>query len=174
MICFVKCFLYSYQFFGELESILRGLLLWLLGKGGQSKWTTACLTQWNYEPCCVGPPKMDRSWWRVLMKCGPLEKGMANHFSILALRTPWTIWKGKKIGQGGLVCCSPWGHRVGHDWATELNWTCQSKTVRPFRKYFSNNPYNRLWWFDCGGNSAGGWEVHGFSVNLKYGANEIC
>ena len=24
-------------------------------------------------------------------KCGPLEKGMANHFSILALRTPWTV-----------------------------------------------------------------------------------
>ena len=24
-------------------------------------------------------------------------------------------------GQGSLVCCSPWGHRVGHDWATELN-----------------------------------------------------
>ena len=22
---------------------------------------------------------------------------MANHFSILALRTPWTVWKGKKI-----------------------------------------------------------------------------
>ena len=38
---------------------------------------------------------MDRSWWRVLTKCGPLEKGMANHFSILALRTPWTVWKGK-------------------------------------------------------------------------------
>ena len=30
--------------------------------------------------------------------CGPLEKGMANHFSILALRTPWTVWKGKKTG----------------------------------------------------------------------------
>ena len=25
-------------------------------------------------------------------------------------------------GQGSLVCCSPWGHRVRHDWATELNW----------------------------------------------------
>ena len=36
--------------------------------------------------------------WRVLTKRGPLEKGMANHFSILALRTPWTVWKGKKIG----------------------------------------------------------------------------
>ena len=31
-------------------------------------------------------------------RCGPLEKGMANHFSTLALRTPWTVWKGKKIG----------------------------------------------------------------------------
>ena len=23
---------------------------------------------------------------------------------------------------GSLACCSPWGCRVGHDWATELNW----------------------------------------------------
>ena len=22
-------------------------------------------------------------------------------------------------GQGSLVCCSPWGYRVGHDWVTE-------------------------------------------------------
>ena len=22
--------------------------------------------------------------------------------------------------QGSLVCCSPWGCRVGHNWATEL------------------------------------------------------
>ena len=34
----------------------------------------------------VGPPKTDGSWWRVLTEQGPLEKGMANHFSILALR----------------------------------------------------------------------------------------
>ena len=34
--------------------------------------------------------------WRVLTKLGPLEKGMANQFSILALRTPWTLWKGKR------------------------------------------------------------------------------
>ena len=26
-------------------------------------------------------------------------------------------------GQGSLACCSPWGCRVGHNWATELNWT---------------------------------------------------
>ena len=40
-----------------------------------------------------GPPKMEESWWRVLTKHGPREKGLANHFSILALRTPWTVWK---------------------------------------------------------------------------------
>ena len=44
----------------------------------------------------VGPPKMDGSWWRVLTKRSSLEKGMANHFSILALRTPWTVWKAKR------------------------------------------------------------------------------
>ena len=27
-----------------------------------------CLTQCNYEPCYVGPPKMNRSWWRVLKR----------------------------------------------------------------------------------------------------------
>ena len=26
---------------------------------------------------------------------------------------------GDRGGQGSLVCYSPWGHRVGHDWATE-------------------------------------------------------
>ena len=50
-----------------------------------------CINQWNCEPCHVGPPKMDGSWWKALKKSGPLEKGMANHFSILGLRTPWTV-----------------------------------------------------------------------------------
>ena len=39
----------------------------------------ACIIQWSYEPCHVGPPKMDVSLWRVLTKCDPLEEGMANH-----------------------------------------------------------------------------------------------
>ena len=43
---------------------------------------------WNLPFFKLVPPKTDGSWWRVLMKCGPLEKGMANHFSVLALRTP--------------------------------------------------------------------------------------
>ena len=31
----------------------------------------------------MGPPKTDRSGWRGLTECGPLEKGKANHFSCL-------------------------------------------------------------------------------------------
>ena len=29
----------------------------------------------------MGPPKMDGLWWRGLTECGPLEKGIATHFS---------------------------------------------------------------------------------------------
>ena len=64
------------------------------------KWShesESCVTQWSYEPCHAGPLKADRSWWRDLTECGPLEKGMVNHSSILASRHPWTVWKGKKI-----------------------------------------------------------------------------
>ena len=32
----------------------------------------------------------------------------------------WTPGVGD--GQGGLACCCPRGRKVGHDWATELNW----------------------------------------------------
>ena len=32
----------------------------------------------------------------------------------------WTPGVGD--GQGGLVCCGSWDRRVGHNWATELNW----------------------------------------------------
>ena len=44
----------------------------------------------------VGPSKMDRPWWRVLTKCGPLEKGIANHFNILALKPHEQYEKAKR------------------------------------------------------------------------------
>ena len=105
----------------------------------------------------------------------PTGEGNGKPLQYSCLENPMNSMKRQKdrTGRPG-VLQSMGSQRVGHDWATELNWTGQSKTVRPFRKYFYNNPYNRLWWFDCGGNSAGGWKVHGFSVNLKYGANGIC
>ena len=32
-------------------------------------------------------------------------------------------------GQESLACCSSWGRRVGHDWATELNWMMLGRVV---------------------------------------------
>ena len=34
--------------------------------------------------------------------------------------------------QGNLSCCSPWGSKVGHDWATELNWLKNNSKARIF------------------------------------------
>ena len=42
----------------------------------------------------------------------------------------WNLGVGD--GQGGLACCDSCGRqRVGHDWATELNWTPPGKVVPP-------------------------------------------
>ena len=55
------------------------------------------------------------------------EKGMTGH-----KMAGWHHWLnghefeqvlGVGDGQESLVCCSPRGGRVRHDWATELNWT---------------------------------------------------
>ena len=57
-----------------------------------------------------------------LTECGPLEKGMANHFSILALRTPWTVSKGKMMGYWKELPRS-----VGAQYATGYQWRNNSR-----------------------------------------------
>ena len=58
---------------------------------------------------------------------GQEEKGMTEdemagwHHRLDGCEFEWTL--GVSDGQGGLACCSSWGRRVGHNWATELNWT---------------------------------------------------
>ena len=56
-------------------------------------WTTALSNSMKLwaMPCRANQDE------QVMIKHDPLEKGMADDFSILALRTPWTVWKGKKI-----------------------------------------------------------------------------
>ena len=58
---------------------------------------------------------------------GQEEKGTTKdemagwHHGLDGRESEWTLEIGD--GQGGLAYCNSWGHRVGHDWATELNWT---------------------------------------------------
>ena len=56
-------------------------------KTSQSNHTRTTALSNSMKPRHAGQPKMGGSWWRGLTECGPLEKGMVNHFSILALRT---------------------------------------------------------------------------------------
>ena len=82
----------------ELREMVMNREAWHAVIHGVTKSRT-WLSDWTkLKPCPIGPPKIGGSWWRGLTDCGPLEKGMANHYSILALRTSWTVWKGKKIG----------------------------------------------------------------------------
>ena len=48
---------------------------------------------------------------------------MANHFSILALRTPWTVWKGKKIRYWK----DEYSRSVGAQYANEDQWRNNSR-----------------------------------------------
>ena len=75
------------------------------------------------KPCRVGPPKTDGSWWRDLTECGPLEKGMARHFSILALRTPMNSMKRQK----DRTLKDEFPRSVGAQYATGDQWRNNSR-----------------------------------------------
>ena len=95
---------------GTTEDKMPGLNHWL--DAHEFGWTLGVVDGQGSLACCNSWGPKSRTWlsdWtelnmlsnffmRDLTECGPLEKGMANHFSILALRTPWTVWKGKMIG----------------------------------------------------------------------------
>ena len=60
-----------------------------------------------------------------LTKCGQLEKGMTSHFSILALRTPWTVWKGEK--KNDMTLKDELARMRGAQYATGEEWRNNSR-----------------------------------------------
>ena len=67
----------------------------------QTKMITWTTTLSNSMKLWAMPCRATQDVWVMVessTRQGPLEKAMANHFSILKLRTPWIIWKSKKIG----------------------------------------------------------------------------
>ena len=102
-------------------------------KGNQS-WVFIGRTDAEAETPILWPPDV-KNWFigkdpDAGKDWGQEEKGMTEDET-----DGWHYWlNGHEIEQalgGGdgpesLECCSPWGHRVGHDWTTELNWTLYS------------------------------------------------
>ena len=66
---------------------------------------------------------MDGSWWRGLTDCGPLEKGMANHFSILASENPMNSMKRQK----DRTLKDKFPRSVGAQYATRDQWRNNSR-----------------------------------------------
>ena len=98
-------------------------------KGNQS-WVFTGRTDVEAETPILWPPDV-KSWFigedpDARKDWGQAEKGMTEDEMVGWHHWPnghafgWTPGIGD--GQGGLECCSSWGRRVRHDWATELNW----------------------------------------------------
>ena len=97
---------------------------------GNQPWIFIGKTDAEAEAPILWPPD-GKSWligkdpgagkdWR--QEKGMTEDEMAGwHHQLDGHEFEWTLGIGD--GQGGLACCSSWGCRVGHNWATELNWT---------------------------------------------------
>ena len=74
-------------------------------------------------PCHVGPLKMDRSWWRVLTKCDPLEKGMAKPLQYSCLENPMNSMKRQK----DRTLKDELPRSVGAQYATGVQWRNNSR-----------------------------------------------
>ena len=114
------------------EYSLEGLIPW--------SWSFNTLATWREELI-----HWKRSWY---WKDWRQEKGMTEDEMIRwhhqLNRHEFEQAPGVGDAQGGLLCCSPWGHRVRHDWATELNWTelnwqLKGKNTRKFK-------FGGIWW----------------------------
>ena len=95
-------------------------------KGNQS-WIFIGRTDVEAESPVLWPPNVKKwliwkdrdSWKDWRWEKGTTEDEMAEwHHWLDGCESEWT--PGDSDGQGGLACCSPWGHRVRYDWATEL------------------------------------------------------
>ena len=89
-------------------------------------WNSNTLATW-----CKEVTRLKRPWcWERLKAGGKRDDRWWDGW--MASLTQWTwVWvnPGSWWWTGSQVCCSPWGHRVGHDWATELNWKMGNKNT---------------------------------------------
>ena len=115
------------------------------GGGGRLQAVTSVDIRWRagYDEGVVISTKLIRSLSR-------LQRGrstMAQRSWINELHPLAWFHVGDGDGQGGLACCDSGGRRVGHDWATELNWTernvLQECWVTPSRGFGVRHPQHQ-------------------------------
>ena len=80
-------------------------------------WNSITLATW-----CEELTHLKRPWCWERLKAGREGHNRGWDGWMASLTQCTWVWVAVGDGQGGLVCCSSWGCRVRHDWATELNW----------------------------------------------------
>ena len=106
----------------------KGDQSWVLTGRTDAEANTPILWPLHVKSWLIGKdPDAGRDWRQE--EKGTTEDEMAGwHHQLDGHEFEWTPVVGD--GQGGLACCDSWGCRVGHDWATELNWT-ELKSLPP-------------------------------------------
>ena len=105
-----------------LSSLGSGMLVLLqdtkhfcTGRGCPVQNARGASAEEHWTPRWPGDSKRGRGWkgklrlhYKDPISVPTLEKGMANYFSLLALRTPWTGRKGRKIGHWKMNSPGQW------------------------------------------------------------------
>ena len=78
--------------------------------------------------------------WRQEEKGTTEDEMVGWHYRLNGHEFEWTLGVGN--GQGSLACCSPWGHRVRHDWTEPL---C-NKSLRGHSKTRGGNRAGQSSW----------------------------
>ena len=111
-------------------------------KGNQS-WIFIGRTDAEVEALILWPPDV-KNWllrkdpnagkdWRQEEKGTTEDEMVGWHHQLDGHESEQTLGVGDR--QGSLACCSPWGHRVAHDWATRFSqWSCMDVRVGLWRK----------------------------------------
>ena len=99
------------------QSILKEIVLNIHWKDWCWSWNYNTFATWCEE---LTPWQRPWCWERLNMGGEEDDRGWDGW---MASPAQWTwVWvtPGVGVGQGGLACCSSWGHRVVQYWATEL------------------------------------------------------
>ena len=103
-----------------IETGINAMLTWVFFGRTDAKAETPVLWPPHAKSWLIGKDSdAGRDWGQ---EKGMTEEEMAGwHHGLDGRESEWTPGVGD--GQGGQACCDSWGRKkVGHDWATELNW----------------------------------------------------
>ena len=103
------------------QSILKEIQSWVFFGRNDAKAETPVLWPTHAKSWLIGQDSDAGRDWGQEEKGTTEEEMVGWHHRLDGREFVWTLGDGD--GQGGLACCDSWGHRVRHDWVTELNWT---------------------------------------------------